>query len=242
MMEGLSTIERISLVDLAERKLLDCLGSEGFQCGDTLPREDELSAMLGVSRAVVREAISRLRMLGMLECRRRRGTIIVRPDMAANLNRMLHPALLDTRAAREIMEIRLSLEIGMAELLFARKKDADIRELRAIHAHRTKNPAHLEYDVAHEARFHGKLFAITGNPLLRGLYDLVPQFFQAAAHLGLPLPLGDALDGRPGHESLIDVLERGTPDVFRECMSRHLAPYFAALIRAGQAGAERKTP
>jgi len=235
MPEDSLAIKRVSLVDQAEQRLRSRIGGKGFQYGDTLPRENELMVMLGVSRTVVREAVSRLRMLGMLECRRRGGTVIVSPDLAANLNRMFHPMLLNARSAREIMEIRLSLEIGMAEFVFERKTSDDLRELRDIHAHRTKNSSHLEDFLIVEARFHGKLFAIAKNPLLSGFYELMPRFYQATSDLlGIPVKGNDSDDdpsGWLGHQNLIDILENGTSDQFRACMYDHLAPYVAALAR-----------
>ena len=59
--------KNISLADQVEQKLIAYLKNNNFNTGDQLPKEIELAERLGVSRKIVREALSRLRMLGMVE-------------------------------------------------------------------------------------------------------------------------------------------------------------------------------
>ena len=53
-----------SLVDRAETSILDLFSKNNYGVGDLIPKEMELATQLGVSRTVVREAVSRLRMRG----------------------------------------------------------------------------------------------------------------------------------------------------------------------------------
>ena len=48
--------------------------------GDFFMTESDLAETYGVSRTVAREAVGRLKSLGMLEGRKRKGLIIRRPD------------------------------------------------------------------------------------------------------------------------------------------------------------------
>ena len=41
-----------------------------------LPKEQELSKLMGVSRVVIREALSCLRALGLIETKRKLGTVV----------------------------------------------------------------------------------------------------------------------------------------------------------------------
>ncbi|MCK4960177.1 MAG: FadR family transcriptional regulator, partial [Planctomycetes bacterium] len=69
----IKAVEKTNLVELVEQKILDIVRKNNLSVGDSLPGELELTEGLGVSRSVVREALSRLRMLGLLESRKRRG-------------------------------------------------------------------------------------------------------------------------------------------------------------------------
>jgi len=77
----LKAIEKISLVEVVEQKILNIVRKNKLSVGDSLPAELELTEGLGVSRSVVREALSRLRMLGLLESRKKRGMVITEPDV-----------------------------------------------------------------------------------------------------------------------------------------------------------------
>ena len=63
--------QTITLVDQVEDRLLNYLKEKDIRTGDSIPNELELAAALGVARSVLREALSRLKMMGMIETRTR---------------------------------------------------------------------------------------------------------------------------------------------------------------------------
>ncbi len=67
LIEHLNTIDTSSLVDRAEKEIINLFVNQGLKVGDALPKEIELAETLGVSRTVVREAMLRLRMVGLIE-------------------------------------------------------------------------------------------------------------------------------------------------------------------------------
>lgn len=70
-----------SLVDRVENRLVELLRERKLAVGDTIPKEMELAEVLGVSRTVIREALTRLRKMGLIESRKKRGSIITSPDI-----------------------------------------------------------------------------------------------------------------------------------------------------------------
>ena len=76
--------QTITLVDQVEDKLLNYLKEKDIRTGDSIPNELELAAALGVARSVLREALSRLKMMGMIETRTRRGMILTEPTILGN--------------------------------------------------------------------------------------------------------------------------------------------------------------
>src|SRR6185437_14305467 len=103
-----------------------------LKVGDGIPKELELAETLGVSRTVIREALLRLRMMGLIESRKKRGAVITSPDLFGIMGKSMNPHILDQETLKEIFEIRLVLEIGMADLLYQRKTAKNIAELRKI--------------------------------------------------------------------------------------------------------------
>ena len=76
-----SRVVRPSLVDGAERALRDWLTPGRYRPGDRLPPEQEVAAMLGVSRGTLRSALLRLEAGGEIVRRQGSGTYVGRAAM-----------------------------------------------------------------------------------------------------------------------------------------------------------------
>src|SRR5688500_14776621 len=113
--DSFKSIDNSSLVDKVEANLVELLQQRKLKVGDAIPKELELAENLGVSRTVVREALMRLRMMGLIESKKKKGSVITSPDLFGILGKSMNPHILDLETLKEIFEIRLVLEIGMAD-------------------------------------------------------------------------------------------------------------------------------
>ena len=75
----LGEIKTITLADGVENRLLAYIRQAQIVPGDLLPGEEQLADDLNVSRHIVREGISRLKALGLVESRKKRGIVLKRP-------------------------------------------------------------------------------------------------------------------------------------------------------------------
>src|SRR5699024_1963704 len=114
------------------------------------PREIDLAESLGVSRTVIREALLRLRMTGLIESKKRRGAILKNPDLLSLLQKTLYPTMMDEGTLKDIFEMRLVMEIGMADLIFHRVKPEDITELRKIVKDEPKDTESFIFEIDQE--------------------------------------------------------------------------------------------
>src|SRR5699024_9911896 len=103
----LEPIESLTRVDQVELKLREFFRENEFQPGDSIPKETELAESLGVSRNVVREALSRFRMQQLVETKKRRGMIFSHPDLLSGIERLLDPQILGEETLQDIFELRL---------------------------------------------------------------------------------------------------------------------------------------
>src|SRR5687767_13233655 len=99
--QDLAPVSNITMTDVVEVKLRDYLKKKSFKPGDALPKELELAEALGVSRNVLREALSRLRMLGMVETKKKRGMVLARPDILGSFERVLDPLIIDENTLQD---------------------------------------------------------------------------------------------------------------------------------------------
>src|SRR5690349_20648802 len=130
--DNLKAVDTASLVDKVEGSLVELLQQRKLKVGDTIPKELELAETLGVSRTVIREALTRLRIMGLIESKKKKGSVITSPDLFGMIGKSMNPHILDQETLKEMFEIRLVLEIGMADFLFQRIKKEDLDELREI--------------------------------------------------------------------------------------------------------------
>ncbi|HTJ10541.1 MAG TPA: GntR family transcriptional regulator [Dinghuibacter sp.] len=219
----LGRIPHQTMADIVETRLLEYLKKKSFKPGDALPTELDLAEALGVSRNVLREALSRLRMLGMVETRKKRGMVLARPDILGPLERVLDPLIIDQRTLRDIFELRLTLEVGLADLLYLRKTDKDVEELEAI-AKDQKNLGGVTFRINNEIAFHGKIYQMTGNDTLKRFQTmLLPIFGYLVALEKVPRM------GQVSHLDLVELLKHGTKEEFRQGMLNHLQHHFDKL-------------
>lgn len=228
--DRLKSVDTSSLVDKVEASLVELLLDRKLSVGDVIPKEIELAEALGVSRTVIREALSRLRMMGLIESKKKKGSVITSPDLFAMMSKSMNPHILDQDTLREIFEIRLVLEIGMADFIFQRITKEDIEELRKIVSNEPPVTQYHLFNIEHEITFHGKLYEITGNSTMKKFQKMLLPVFDYVHNSGL-LKKQAMFKTFVSHKGLVDLLEDGNPEEFRNAMRNHLENHFARLFQ-----------
>ena len=219
----LGKISSDTMADVVEMRLRDYFKKKSFKPGDALPKEQELADALGVSRNVLREALSRLRMLGMIETRKKRGMILSSPDVLGGFERVLDPLIISADALQDLFELRLILEMGLADVLYLNLNDQSIRELEMI-ANNEKKKNKEAFRITNEIAFHGKLYEMAGNDTVKRFQHMLLPVF------GFVLQLEkEFVSGKVTHLDLVEILKSGTKDDFRNGMYEHLKPHFDRL-------------
>ncbi|MBB2144922.1 GntR family transcriptional regulator [Pedobacter sp. LMG 31464] len=220
--KDLAPIISNTMADVVEVKLREYLKKKSFKPGDALPKELELAEALGVSRNVLREALSRLRMLGMIESKKKRGMVLARPDILGAFERVLDPLIIDKNTLQDIFELRLVLEMGLAELLYINKTNKDIAELESIAKKEVNNDN--SFRIKNEIAFHGKLYEMSGNDTLKRFQIMLLPIFDYVVTLEKK-PTRGLVD----HLGLVEILKNGTVEDFKKGMQAHLQPHFDRL-------------
>lgn len=217
-------IEHKTMADIVELRLREYLKRNSFKPGDSLPKELELAESLGVSRNVLREALSRLRMLGMVETKKKRGMVLTRPDILGSFERVLDPLIIDESTLQDIFELRLNLEMGLADLLYLRKTQKDIEELEAIAKNEKAVAGKHTFRIKQEIAFHGKLYQMSGNLTMQRFQNMLLPIFGYLVTLE-KVPVA----GSVSHLDLVQILKEGSKEDFRQGMYLHLEPHFNKL-------------
>ena len=227
--EGEPLIDTRSLVDKVEFYLIDLFIRKKLNPGDTIPKELELASLLRVSRTVIRESLNRLKTMGLIESVKHKGTIIKSPDLSEILQKTLIPNILDQNTLKDIFEMRLVIEVGMADLVVRRATPEDISELYEIIKDEVFPSKNTLFDIEHEVRFHGKLYEMTGNETLRGFQKMLLPVFNYAYSSGL-------ITKKPetrhffSHKELVEVLSKGDAEKFAIAMRMHLENHYCRIF------------
>lgn len=227
--DGLKPIPSTTMADQVEERIRTYFMQQGFKPGDPLPKETEMADALGVSRNVVREALSRLRMLGLVDTKKRRGMVLAEPDLLSSLERVLDPKLLGSDSIRDLFSLRLVMEVGMSDLLFMNRTAEDLKFLEKVVSDEEKKARTPKDHIRYELEFHGRLYRMTGNNFLRRFTNLLVPIFDH--WLAYEAEIGTILTGTVNHRGLFHELQTGTPDSFRTAMHRHLEPYYTYLAQ-----------
>ncbi len=216
-----------TMADIVELKLLAFLKKNAFKPGDALPKEMELAEALGVSRNILREALSRLRVLGMVDSKKRRGMVLTSPDILGSLEKVMDPLIIDESTLQDFFELRLTLEMGLADILFIRKTKKDIAELEQIAlAEKVRDKNDVAFRIKSEVEFHGKIYRMTGNETMQRFQTMLLPIFGHLVALEKK-PIG----GKVTHLDLVNLLKTGTREDFRKGMRDHLEHHFKRIVK-----------
>ncbi|MBG47405.1 MAG: GntR family transcriptional regulator [Pseudozobellia sp.] len=235
-LKKMKPVDTLSLVDKVELRLLEFFKENNLGPGDSIPKELDFASSLGVSRTVIREALLRLRTLGLVESKKHRGMILKQPDIINNFERIMDPTLLGNDTLKNLFELRMILEMGMADFLFEHKTDKELDELeKIVEDEEATSFGKARFTLEKEVAFHGKLYQISKNETLQRFQGLLLPVFEYVYLKETENKDLDKYHYTKGtfvtHRMLLDNLKIGTPETFRNAMRRHLEPHFDHIFK-----------
>jgi GntR family transcriptional regulator, transcriptional repressor for pyruvate dehydrogenase complex len=225
---GNSNIKTITLVDQVEEQILSYIIFNRLTAGNEIPSELFLTEKFDVGRNVVREALSRLRMLGIVESRKHKGMVLREPNVMKCFSKVVNPYMLSKKTILDLLVFRTSLEIGISELIIENITDEDISELEVIVAKQIYQED-MKLKVEHEIEFHSKLYKITDNQaiidfqqMVIPLFNFVNQNFEDFKIFNQENKKKDQLIK---HEDLLKFLKDKDTEGYRRAITAHLRAY-----------------
>ena len=216
--------------------ILDGIGDGRLKPGDKLPTESEIMRVLGVSRTVVREAISHLQAGGHVETRHGIGTFLLAPKPANVLG--LDPATVITvRDVLAILELRISLESEAAGLAATRRSDEQLQQLRSALDTFEACVRGGGETVASDVQFHLLLAQASGNRYFHDILahlgtNIIPRARLNSAKLAQDEPAVYMQRVINEHEDIYNAIARQDPEGARAAMRTHLSNSRERLRRA----------
>jgi DNA-binding FadR family transcriptional regulator len=218
---------RGGLVQEVVLHLQQLIQSGQIRPGDKLPTESAVMAELGVSRTVVREAISRLQASGQVETRHGIGTFALEAPTAHNF-RIAEQDMATIDDVIAVLELRISLETEAAGLA-AQRATPEQLDAMAVALQGFSAAIHNQSDaVPSDFQFHMEVAQATGN---RHFADLMTYLGTHIIPRTRIQTADKAPEGRQSylervhgeHESIYNAIRNHDADAARAAMRMHLS-------------------
>jgi len=149
------------------RQLVQLIHKQGFEPGDKLPSEREMSEMFGMSRGALREALIRLDTLRIIDARPKSGIYLRAGSGEPSIEAMVLFAEADAPLAPDeviqAVELRRLLETQAVRLACERRTDEDLEHLSGIVKRCIDARGDGEKLASLDAEFHLAIVAATQN-------------------------------------------------------------------------------
>jgi len=192
--------------------------------GEKLPSESAIVGEYGVSRTVVREALSKLQAAGLVETRHGVGTFVLARDQRQGLH-LNHDTAVSVRG---ILELRLGLETQAAALAALRRSEVQLQHMREALDDYQASLANNDSSVEPDVRFHQLIAQATGNTYFTDVIQhlgnsVIPRTRINAEERGDTdlMKLGQLANLE--HEAILNAIRRQDPDAARAAMLLHLS-------------------
>lgn len=167
-----------ALSDSVAQELLLKIEKGGFASTGKLPTEAVLAQEFGVSRTVVREAISRLKNEGMVEPRQGSGVFIVERAGIRPL-RIDYAQAVEPGAVVQILALRRAIEAEVAAEAAMRRTDEQMDVIDAKLAQIEVAVKQGDDGVTEDVEFHRAIASATGNPYFLTTLAFLNQYLEA---------------------------------------------------------------
>lgn len=222
MNEALQAPER--LTDKLAGLLMQRIESGELAPDERLPTEQRLSEQFGVSRTVVREAVSRLKSIGLLTSRQGAG-VFVAPRHQARALAFDPMVVTSMEGVLQVVEVRRGLEADVAALAAERITPEKAKAIGDALAHLEACPPQGTEGVEADLAFHRSIARATDNPHYERLLGFLEQYQREAMRVtrtNEALDSGYMVQVRQEHRAIAEAVMRGDVAGARQAAMQHM--------------------
>ncbi|HWK68050.1 MAG TPA: FadR/GntR family transcriptional regulator [Rhizobiaceae bacterium] len=221
------TQRRPKLADRLVDSIREQIVSGTLQPGDKLPTEAQLCGEYGVSRTVVREAVTRLAADGLVLPRQGAGVFVSEQaptaleSLAADLNGKVSMVL-------NVLEVRMAIEIESAALAAQRRSPSQEADIRAAFRDFDTQLQRGEPTGAADFAFHRAIAQATNNPFYVEILDVlgrrtIPRDLVTTVSSELLQSQEYQASLQAEHRAIMEAVSDGDAEGARDAMRRHLS-------------------
>jgi DNA-binding FadR family transcriptional regulator len=211
------------MAPVVARRIYSEVVAKGWPTGDVLGDESNLMARHEVGRSVLREAVRLLEFNGIVKARRGTGggIVVTSPSQQATINAMA--TYLDSRGItpRQLLEVRVAIELAALEMAVDRLDDDGVSRLRSALEEERRGDLRI---VGHTT--HQRIAQLTGNRAIEMIVYALAKLAERHTRtveegLGVT-PEEAATNVERVHGLIVSAMVTGDVEAARRRMERHL--------------------
>jgi GntR family transcriptional repressor for pyruvate dehydrogenase complex len=203
--------------------------------GNKLPSTRELSELFQVGRSTVREALSALKAMGLVEIHQGEGSYVRKFDPAEIEMPQLDSLIMSRTTILELLEARKSLEVSNAELAALKRTDDDLQAFENVLERMKDNLGDETEGEQADILFHLTLAKATHNSIIVRLLETISSQMELAIRETRRLQMYSNKSVSTQlwneHQEIYEAIKASDPALAQEKMRQHLFHVERVLIR-----------
>lgn len=223
-----------SLVQQAIQAVSDYIAIHQLRVGDTLPGEKHFSDVLGVSRAVTREAFGALAALRLIDVSNGRKAKVGAIDGSVIATSLSHAVSTAQVTVPEVWDVRRTIEQRTAALAAALRTEAEAAEITALAQAMTAASDDMEDLAQQDIAFHKAIARASHN----ALFVQIVSSFGPLMEVAVPMAWRTRTTAKKrqavliNHRVIADAIARGDTEAAAAAMNVHFDSSVQIILQA----------
>jgi GntR family transcriptional repressor for pyruvate dehydrogenase complex len=216
--------------------LLEMIRNGELKPGDKLQSVQQLAVNFQVGRSAIREALTSLRAMGVIEMRQGEGTFVKEFNPDGIMYPLSQAFLMSNEQMEQLLEVRKILETGMVAIAAVKRTDRHLHDIAEALSEMKKAVGNEELGEKADLAFHMAIAKASQNQLLYRLMhhvsDLMAEAMKETRRLLLYSEDATMEKLNEEHERIYQSIVIGDKEAARKAMLQHLEGVEQVLMTA----------
>lgn len=219
---NITPIKKVNAVEEVFDQMQSLLIDGTWKPGEKLPSENELSQTFAVSRMTIRQAMQKLKALGLIETRTGSGSFVreMRPDDC--MQDLIPLMFIGDNSQLQVFQFREMIESESVRIATPLLTAEALKTLEHICRQMRKDAEADDSDAfsEHDLLFHTTLVKLSGNPLIIRAYQILAQVLEESMRSVIhAMKYSYGLDY---HNRILEAMRKGDAELAEKLTREHI--------------------
>ena len=224
---NIQPIQKINAVEQVFEQMQGLLADGTWHPGDKLPSENDLSETFGVSRMTIRQAMQKLKALGLIETHTGSGSYVKEFNPEDSLNELIPLMYIGEPSQIHVFQFREMIDSESVRIATPMAEEKDLEKLEEYLA-RMKKASEEDNSRAfsqNDLKYHMTIVKMTGNPMLIKAYDILRNVLRESM-----ISVIEKMRYKPAldyHRKILDAMKKRDENEAERLMREHIRQNYA---------------